>query len=65
MPLGMARMPPSHMSAILPGFATTISNAFFRGQVIELGQHILGGAVIKGRLVVGVLKPLPACSTAR
>ena len=28
---------------------------FFGGQVVELGQHILGGAVVEGRLVVGVL----------
>ena len=27
----------------------------FGGQIVELGQHVLGGAVVEGRLVVGVL----------
>ena len=29
---------------------------FFLGQVAELGQHVLGGAVVEGRLEVGVLE---------
>ena len=56
MPLGMARMLPSMHVGDLVRVGNHDLKRLFPGQIGELVQHVLGGAVEQGRLVVRVLE---------